>query len=137
LLIQFELGIGPEARDKDPLFFMLVNCDSEGKIIFQPTFATFRWLASTFGSKPYRAVPLASLPGDKVKGYAIRLSDSGDIYVAVWQDGVPDVDGKISDAPAREVEINLGALDGGDYAIQALDIDGKESAAPRGDCRSE
>ncbi len=85
ILSQFCLGIGGKTRDKDPSFFTLVDQDADGKLILQPTFKTFQWLATTFGSRAYQAVPVQVTPPERAKAYAIRMKDSGDTYLAVWQ----------------------------------------------------
>ena len=128
ILSQFCLGIGPDTRDKDPLFFMLVNRSADGKLVVQPTFQTFQWLATTFGSHAYRALPVQVSPSDQVKAYAIQMKDSGDTYLAVWQDGLFDAKGIIAPLPARDVDVSVDDLKDGSYSLQALDLTGK--AAP-------
>ena len=123
ILGQFCLGIGPDTRDKDPLFFMLANQSADGKLVIQPTFKTFQWLATTFGSRPYEAWPVQVRPSEQVKAVAIRLKDSGDTYLAVWQDGVPNDKGIIPAQPAREVAASL-ELPDGKYTVQNLDLAG-------------
>jgi len=128
ILSQFCLGVGPDTRDKDPLFFMLVNRDSNGKLVIQPTFKTFQWLATTFGSHPYRALTVQVSPSDQVKAYAIQMKDSGDSYLAVWQDGTPDTKGAIAPQPARDVAVSIQGLKDGSYTFQPLGLDGKATS---------
>ncbi len=125
VLIQFSFGIGPNTRESDPLFFMLVNKEADGKIVLQPTYGTFQWLATTFGSKVYRALPVRVSPADHVTAYAIQLKDSGDTYLVVWQDGKLEDKGTMAAQPARLAEITIDELKGGKYAVQPLDLDGK------------
>ncbi|CAN5820877.1 hypothetical protein BH09VER1_BH09VER1_47070 [soil metagenome] len=125
LLSQFELGIGPDSRDKDPLFFMLVNRDDQGDLVFQPTFQTFSWLASTFGSRPYRALPVKVSPTENVKAYAIELGETGEIYVAAWQDGKPGEKGAIAALPPIKVELSVPDILSGKYSVEHLDLTGK------------
>ena len=124
ILSQFCLGIGSDTRDKDPSFFTLADKSADGKLIFHPSFATFQWLAKTFGSRPYRVLPVQISPSQQVKACAIQLKDSGDTYLAVWQDGVPDDKGAIAAQPAREVEISMADFADGNYSIQSLGLDG-------------
>ena len=129
LLIQFELGIGPQAREKDPSFFMLVSRDAEHKLVFHPTFNTFRWLASTFSRQRYRALSVQVTPGTQVKAYAIQLLDTKQTFVAVWQDGVLAQDGSLTAAPPREVELRIAGVADGTYRLQNLDREGKGGPA--------
>jgi hypothetical protein len=124
ILSQFCLGIGPNTRDKDPLFFMLVDQGADGKRNFTPAFKTFQWLATTFGSHSYRALPVQVTPPDQVKSYAIQMKDSGDIFLAAWQDGVPDAQGAISPQASREVALSIPIFPAGNYSIQELNLDG-------------
>jgi hypothetical protein len=124
VLSQFCLGFGNAARDKDPSFYALVDKGDDGKFIYQPTFKTYQWLATTFGSKVYQALPLQVTPSDQVKAYAIQMKDSGDTYLAVWQDGVPDDKGAIAAQPARDVQVSTTELPDGNYSVQCLDLDG-------------
>lgn len=123
VLSQFCMGIGSGLRDKDPSFFTLVDRGTDGKLINRPTYDTFRWLATTFSNKPYQAVPVTATPADQVKAYAIQLKESGDAYLAVWQDGVPDAKGAIPAQPARDVAVSL-QLPDGNYSVQVLDPTG-------------
>ncbi len=125
LLSQFELGVGPDSRDKDPLFFMLVNQTSQGSLVFQPPFQTFAWLASTFGSRPYRALPVQVNPAEDVKAYAIELADSPDTYLAVWQDGTPAANGAIAPLPTKKITLQMADLPAGTYSVARLDLAGK------------
>lgn len=127
ILVQFHFGAGPDTRDKDPLFFMLVNRDPSGKLVFQPAYGTFRWLAGTFGSKTYRALKTTTEPD--VKAYAIQLKDSNTVYLAAWQDGVPNEKGVIAAAPAREITVKIEGLDDG--SLTALDADGRNVGEAR------
>jgi len=124
LLSQFELGFGPDTRDKDPLFFMLANRDAGGKIVVQPTFATFSWLAHALGSRAYRALPVELAGAKNVKAYAIELQETGEIYLAAWQDGVPDAQGIISAAPAQDVEATIRKVPANHYAAARIDLAG-------------
>jgi len=128
ILSQFCLGIGPSTRDKDPSFYTLVDREPDGKLVKRPSYATFQWVAKTFGSRPYRSLPLKVTPSDQVKAYAIHLTNSDDTYLAVWQDGVPDEKGNITAQPAREVEVSIPDLSNGFFEIQSIGLDG----SPRG-----
>jgi len=124
VLSQFCLGTGPDTRDKDPLFFMLANQSADGKLVVQPTFKTFQWLATTFGSRPYRALPVQVHPSEQVKAVAIQLKDSGSTYLAAWQDGIPDDKGIIAAQPARDVQVSIADFPDSNYSIQLLGLDG-------------
>lgn len=125
ILSQFSVGVGPSTRDKDPTFFQLVNEDVPHHPIFTPTFYTFQWLANTFGSKAYRALPVKVAEAPQVKAYAIQIKDSGDIYLAAWQDGDVDDSGAITPLPARTVNASIAGLTPGRYRMTVLDVDGK------------
>jgi len=125
ILILFSFGIGPDTRDADPLFYMLVNRAADARLVVQPHFQTFQWLATTFGSRPYRALPAQAKPADRVKAYAIELQESGEIYLAAWQDGTPDKDGRIAGLPLRSVEISVPGVKNGTCQVERLDGDGK------------
>jgi hypothetical protein len=125
ILSQFCLGIGPDTRDKDPLFFMLANRSADGKLVIQPTFKTFQWLATTFGSHTYQALPVQVSPSDQMKAYAIQMKDSGDAYLAVWQDGIPDSKGAIASLPARDIDVSMDEFKDGSYSLQPLDLNGQ------------
>ena len=127
LLSQFCLGLG-EVSDKDPLIFMLIHTDTDGKLLVHPSYDTFHWLAATFGSHAYRSLPVQVAPAESVKAYAIQLKD-GDTYLAVWQDGKPAADGKIPPRPAQEVEVSMPDLAKESYSLQTLGLDGKPLAS--------
>lgn len=127
ILIQFSFGIGPNTRDGDPLFFMLVNKEADGKLVLQPTYGTFQWLATTFGSKVYRALPVGGAPSEHATAYAIQLKESGDTYLVAWQDGKLDGKGHMAAQPARPANISISDLKAGKYTVQPLDLDGKPS----------
>ena len=129
ILILFSFGIGPDTRDVDPLFYMLVNRAADARLVVQPHFQTFQWLATTFGSRLYRALPAQAKPADRVKAYAIELRESGEIYLAAWQDGIPDKDGRIAGLPARSVEISVPGVKNGTCQVERLDGDGKVLSA--------
>lgn len=126
ILSQFCLGIGPTDRSVDPSFFSLVDTDASGKTNSHPSYATFQWLATTFGSKPYRALPVQVAPPDHVKAYALQMKNSGDIYLAAWQDGVPNDKGEIAALPALEVAITLADAPDATYTVTILGLDGAE-----------
>ncbi len=125
LLSQFSLGMGSYLRDKDPLFFELVNTDSEGKQVITPTYNTFRWLATTFGSKPYKAMSVRTGDQPGVKAYAIQLKDSGDIYLAAWQDGDVDDKGVVSPRAAQTVPVVIEDAAPGRYRLDVLTVNGQ------------
>ena len=125
ILSQFCLGITPASRDRDPDFFALVNGDSEHRPILTPTYETFQWLATTFGSKPYQALRVRTTGGPQVKAYAIEMKDSGQIYLAVWQDGPVDDNGTVSPLPARTIRVSLVGIRTGNYQLDVLNLDGK------------
>lgn len=131
LLSQFCLGVGPVSRDRDPLFFMLVNEDENKKQVVTPVFNTFQWLATTFGSKAYRALPVTFAAGPGVKAYAIQLKDSQDIYLAAWQDGPVDDVGAVSALPARSISLFIGNIRTGRYSLSTLDLDGQPQTQSR------
>jgi len=128
LLSQFSLGIGPHARDIDPAMFALASEDTDGKAVTEPTFMTFQWLATTFGSRKYRALPVQAIPDTQVKAYAIQMQDTGDTYLAVWQDGVPDAKGAIPPQPAQDVEVTVSDVKDGNYSLQNLDLVGNPTS---------
>lgn len=131
LLSQFCLGVGPVSRDRDPLFFMLVNEDENKKQVVTPVFATFQWLATTFGSKQYRALPVTFAGSPEVKAYAIQLKDSQQIYLAAWQDGPVDDSGAVSPLPARSLSLSIGDIRPGKYTLSALDVNGQPHSQTR------
>lgn len=125
ILSQFSLGLGPDTRDHDPLFFMLVNQDSSGKLLPTPAYATFRWLAHTFGSVPYQAIPVEVEGAAHVHAYAIRLQSNGAVYLAAWQDGDLQQDGHILAAPPVQVKAQMSTLSPGTYHATLLDHAGQ------------
>ncbi len=130
ILCQFKMGVGPDTRDKDPLFFMLVNEDAHGGLVFQPTFRTFSWIARTFGSSPYRAIPVRVTPSDHAMAFAIEIRSTGEIFLAAWQDGSPGPDGAISARPSREAEIVVEKFPAGSYAAARIDLEGAAQPEP-------
>jgi len=128
VLSQFCMGIGSAGRDRDPLFFMLVNEDSDHKLVVTPTYKTFQWLALTFGSKGYGALPVQIPGAPQVKAYAIRMKDTGEIYLAAWQDGPVDDGGAITPLPARTVTASIGDIAAGQYRLTVLDRDGQATS---------
>lgn len=131
VLSQFCLGLGSSSRDRDPLFFMLVNDDENQKVIVTPVYQTFQWLANTFGSQSYRALPVEAPGSPAVKAYAIQMKDSHDIYLAAWQDGPVDDQGVLSPLAARTVNVSIGNIRAGKYRVSLLDIDGKVQSTNR------
>jgi hypothetical protein len=128
LLSQFAMGLGSTARDKDPTFFMLANQDPGHPLVVTPTYATFQWLARTFGSKAYRALPVHFTENPQAKAYAIQMKDSGDIYLAAWQDGTVDDIGAVSPLPAKTVSVSLDVFAKGSYRAITLDATGQLKA---------
>ena len=131
VLSQFCLGVGPVSRNRDPLFFMLVNEDENHKPVITPVFKTYQWLATTFGSKVYRSLPVKISGAPEVKAYAIQLKDSQDIYLAAWQDGPVDDDGVVSPLPARKVGVSIGGIQPGKYSLSILNVDGHAQSVNR------
>ncbi len=124
ILSQFCVGFGSENREKDPSFFALADRNADGKETLHPGFETFHWLSTTFGSKAYRAIRIPATPPG-VKAYAIQLRDSGEIYLAAWQDGQPDDKGNIAPQAAREISLSLKGISPGFYQVDMLDMTGK------------
>ncbi len=122
ILSQFCVGFGSENRGKDPSFFALADRNADGREILHPSFETFHWLSTTFGSKAYRAIRIPLQDG--VKAYAIQLRDSSEIYLATWQDGRPDDKDIISPQPARKVSLSLKGFPAASYHMDVLDMTG-------------
>jgi len=57
------------------------------------------------------------------------MKESGDTYLAVWQDGVPDPKGVIAPQPAREVEVSTSEIPDGNYSLQILDLNGSSTSS--------
>jgi len=125
ILSQFDFGVGPSNREKDPTFFMLVNEDRPHHPLITPTYLTFQWLAKTFGSRPYHALPVQVTGKPEVQAYAIQMQDSGEIYLAAWQDGPVDGSGAITPLAGRNVSITIRGVSAGSYRAYQLDLDGK------------
>lgn len=129
VLSQFCLGVDSVRRDHDPLYFMLVNDDDDKKLVITPVYKTYQWLATTFGSRIYRALPVAIPGSSDAKAYAIQLKDSEDIYLAAWQDGPVDDNGAISPLPERTVDVTVGNVRHGKYRLSLLNVDGQVQAS--------
>ncbi|MGB8355717.1 MAG: hypothetical protein WCD79_17590 [Chthoniobacteraceae bacterium] len=124
ILMQFDLSIRPDTRDRDPWFYSLVTRSADGTITPQPPYKTLHWLIKTFDNRSYRILPLKVTPSENVKAFAIQLKDSGTTYLAAWRDGKPDEKGHIATESSREVEIVVGDLDGKKYFLEQLDMSG-------------
>jgi hypothetical protein len=107
-----------------PRFFTLVDTDASGKEIIRSTFPTFRWIATTFSNKAYRALPVQVTPSSQATAIAIQLKNGGDTYLAVWQDGTPDSAGAITAQPEQNVTVTLPDLPDGKCTQQILALDG-------------
>ncbi len=123
LLSQFSLGVGPRVM-KDPNYFMLVNED-DGKLEVTPAYNTFKFLATTFGSKGYRAISVQTGGQPGVKAYGIQMKDSGDLYVAAWQDGDVDDKGAVSPRAARTVPLVIEDAGAKKYRLDVLNVNGQ------------
>jgi hypothetical protein len=131
VLSQFCLGVGSLSRDHDPLFFMLVNEDDHHKPQITPIYKTYQWLATTFGSRIYRALPVEVPGSPEVKAYAIQLKDSQEIYLAAWQDGPVDDKGAVCPLAARVVNITIRNVGPGEFQLNVLNADGQvQSSRP-------
>jgi len=97
---------------------MLINQAANGKRVYQPPYETFKWLAMTFGSRPYRAFPVGVKPETGVTAYGIELQDSGDRYIAVWQNG-------LELAPKKEVWISVPKGNPTTHEVQLLNTLGR------------
>jgi hypothetical protein len=111
------------------MFELAVRGD-DGKLFMRPAYKTFQWLATTFGSRPYRSLHVHADPSAQVKAVALQMKDSGDTYLAVWQDGVADSKGAITPESVRDVNVSIDDLKDASVSLQPLDLDGKPSASP-------
>ncbi len=126
-LIHFTLGQrgSPVSDPADP--YALISWDEQGNPVRRPHYATFRWLTRTFNRKPYRAVRVSTDGAENLQARGIRLTDSEETYVAVWQDAPLDREGRFQALPARPVEICLPGLPAGSYRLEVLDREGEIS----------
>jgi Fibronectin type III domain len=120
ILVLHQLGYNDE--------WSLVDKQPDGKLIYHPTFSTYRWICRAFNAKSYRKLSIATDAGPTARAFAVRLSESGAVYVALWQNPVLANDG-ITSVPVRSASVKLTGFPDGTYEMQQLDLDGNRTSA--------
>jgi hypothetical protein len=116
ILVLHQMGYNDE--------WSLLTRKADNSLIYHPMFYTYAWLCHTFGSKKYEKVPLDIDIGQAARGFAIRLTASGKIYIALWQN-VQLLPSGFEPLPENTGEVILQDLPSGSYTMDRLDLMGQ------------